>query len=517
MTWARMFWKVTRWARAVRFWLLLAVALLAWVGLGEARAAQCGMPSKSEAFAAAGGGEVYAYEGEARAACESVQGWHSEQVGGIVRRLAKSGACEPVAGNQWRVRVSSEAAGGERFNVLTGCEPLTPSVSGSDSVTGWKWINPGCPAGKVWNESTKTCEEDCSARSSTTWDTDLQFVNGATSCDDGCVVVWSRNPTGTGYVGGYGAGVNCTLPTPVEACTPAQLAAGWRNSTSVMNLCLPPAPQCAAGQTRNAVTGECDDSCPAGMYLDPLGQCTQEPDACPAGQTRAPDGSCTGDNSCPAGQVRGPDGTCKPDADDDGEPDEDADDQFSGGDNCDQPPLCSGDVIMCGMARIQWRIECNTRKDTKVSGGSCDTIPLCVGRNCDALEYAQLLQQWRASCAVERMANGAPVGDGGDGGDGEGHSCGPGHSDAECEASQNIGDEGDGSDAIVEREYLEDGFDDSGYGWAESCPTVPSVEVFGHTIDFGSKLGPLCEWFQLGGVFVMIVAGIGSLMILLRV
>lgn len=496
MTWARMFWKLTRYARAARFWVLLALAALAWLGFGEARAECVQLPSgtfacdtRAEAYAAAESMPSPYPVGTSAGTCNSVRG----------------GTGSPPNLVVWDNLYNS-------YGAILHCQ--NRDYTGPRIGT-FSWATE-CPEGKSWDESTKTCLEDCSARSSTTWDTDLQFVNGATSCDDGCVVVWSRNPTGTGYVGGYGAGVNCKLPTPVEACTPAQLAAGWRNSTSVMNLCLPPAPECAAGQTRNAVTGECDDSCPAGMYLDPLGQCTPEQDTCPAGQTRAPDGSCTGDNSCPAGQARGSDGTCKPDTDDDGEPDEDADDQFSGGDNCEQPPLCSGDVIMCGMARIQWRIECNTRKDTKVSGGSCDTIPLCVGRNCDALEYAQLLQQWRASCAVERMANGAPVGDGGDGGDGEGHSCGPGHSDAECEASQNIGDEGDGSDAIVEREYLEDGFDDSGYGWAESCPTVPSVEVFGHTIDFGSKLGPLCEWFQLGGVFVMIVAGIGSLMILLR-
>src|SRR5690606_7920551 len=35
----RMFWKLTRYARAARFWVLLALAALAWLGFGEARAA----------------------------------------------------------------------------------------------------------------------------------------------------------------------------------------------------------------------------------------------------------------------------------------------------------------------------------------------------------------------------------------------------------------------------------------------------------------------------------------------
>src|SRR5690606_23205518 len=121
---------------------------------------------------------------------------------------------------------------------------------------------------------------------------------------------------------------------------------------------------------KNPATGECSIACQAGQKLSALGECEPDGEQCPAGQTRAPDGSCSGSeepNQCPAGQVKGPDGTCKPDADDDGDPDDPGDTPtFSGGDNCEVPPTCSGDVIMCSIARINWRTECNTRKDTKV-------------------------------------------------------------------------------------------------------------------------------------------------------
>lgn len=118
--------------------------------------------------------------------------------------------------------------------------------------------------------------------------------------------------------------------------------------------------------------------------------------------------------------MRGPgvtvkDGTCKPDADGDGEPDEGEDEgTFSGGDDCATPPACSGDNIMCGQARIEWRIMCNTQRKRNISGGNgCGTdIPICTGENCDPVEYGQLLQQWRMRCATEALLA-KPTGGGG--------------------------------------------------------------------------------------------------------
>lgn len=166
----------------------------------------------------------------------------------------------------------------------------------------------------------------------------------------------------------------------------------------------PPPPTCAAGQKR-LPDGSCANQgdCPVGQHKVGV-KC--EPDgACPAGKIKGPDGSCV-DEECPEGQVKASDGTCKKDDDGDGEPNQGEDTgKFSGGDDCGTPPLCSGDNILCGQARIQWRIDCNTRKNRTITGGACNAIPICTGEKCDALEYSQLLQQWRATCALEKLAS----------------------------------------------------------------------------------------------------------------
>lgn len=175
------------------------------------------------------------------------------------------------------------------------------------------------------------------------------------------------------------------------------------------------------------------EACPAGQHTNDKGECENDKDTCPAGQTKGPDGSCLDDGchdstwtgsdgvSKTIKQVKGSDGTCKADADGDGKPDDEQDDddenkdgkKFSGGDSCDAPPTCSGDAIQCGQARIQWRIDCNTRKDAKVSGGACDNAPQCTGKNCGAVEFASLMQQWKTACAIARLGNGDGNSDGG--------------------------------------------------------------------------------------------------------
>ncbi|MBZ3920492.1 hypothetical protein Xtri_13865 [Xanthomonas campestris pv. trichodesmae] len=148
------------------------------------------------------------------------------------------------------------------------------------------------------------------------------------------------------------------------------------------------------------------------MVLGADGTCKPKDNECPAGQIKSPMGSCIpGDGQCAAGEVRGKDGTCKRDGDGDGEPDAGEDDgsaqqNFSGGDDCNSPPSCSGDLIMCGQARIQWRIDCNTRKNRNISGGTCAAMPVCTGEKCDAMEYSSLLMQWRTACALERQKAG---------------------------------------------------------------------------------------------------------------
>lgn len=361
----------------------------------------------------------------------------------------------------------------------------------------------GCPEGRTWNETTKTCDEDCGARPNRQWNPgQVGIVNGSTTCDDKCLGVIFNNDSGGGYTVSYGNGMSCEAQPFPNGCEQYQRDLGWRDSTIVAGVCLPPSQPCPAGTAKDPVTGECgDNACPAGMSLNAQGQCEPEGDNCPAGQTKAPDGSCTdGGDNCPAGFAKGADGTCKPDQDGDGEPDEDAADTFSGGDSCDTPPTCSGDVILCGQARIQWRIDCNTRKDRKVNGGACNAIPSCIGKNCDALEYASLLQQWKTACTLEKMAAGSTgVGQGGqpdwtkvDGmsqnpGDGEGEGDAPGLGETDVD--------GEGLDTVPI------------VGGGGSCPALGAVGVGALSANAAATLNnPGPAWCQyIAAIYVILV------------
>jgi len=227
------------------------------------------------------------------------------------------------------------------------------------------------------------------------------------SCDLGCEVVWTHNADGT--VNGRPFGGTCTGDDfdSDEDCAAKNPGSYYNRQVGV---CEPKEPECKNGGKPNSL-GQCaPEPCPDGMALQADGTCRKKDNECPAGNVRSPDGKCLpGEGQCAAGEVRGPDGTCKRDSDNDGEPDEQGPDDkefFSGGDECNAPPSCSGSPIMCGMARIQWRIDCNTRKNRNIAGGTCAATPVCTGEHCDALEYSQLLMQWRTACALEKNAQG---------------------------------------------------------------------------------------------------------------
>ncbi|WP_152249655.1 hypothetical protein [Xanthomonas maliensis] len=228
-------------------------------------------------------------------------------------------------------------------------------------------------------------------------------VSGSYQCNSGCIQTWTPNADGT-WNGGYGANQVCDPNN--NNCGP-----GFHYNT-VLAMCEPDLPpECPNGQTKNA-KGQCEPSqCPAGMTLQQDGTCAPSHNECPPGQVKSPSGSCLpGDGQCAKGEVMGADGTCKKDSDGDGSPDDGGGDgdgdkhTFSGGDDCDTPPSCNGDPIMCGQARIQWRIDCNTRRNRNISGGSCANMPVCTGDKCDAIEYNALLFQWRTACATEKLA-----------------------------------------------------------------------------------------------------------------
>lgn len=256
---------------------------------------------------------------------------------------------------------------------------------------------------------------------------------------------------------------------------------------AMLGVCQPVEPECPQGKVKvgNACTDE--KPCPDGMALV-AGSCKKEDNECPAGMIRSPLGSCiAGDGQCAQGEVRGADGTCKRDKNNDGEPDTDDPESFSGGDTCESPPSCSGSPIMCGQARIQWRIDCNTRRNNNISGGHCSQsgMPTCTGEKCNAMEYTQLLMQWRSACAMEKLASKQDTpGQGGTNGDANGN----GVADV-LEGRGDVTPIGDGAADVASAKKWGIGLSTSNldtsnmFGGGGTCPEPPAITIMGKTVN----------------------------------
>lgn len=329
--------------------------------------------------------------------------------------------------------------------------------------------------------------------------------SGSLGCRGGCDGVWNKNADSSHTWSPTGA--VCPADEKKNCEAPANANAGYYWNTA-LSVCEPPKPQCEGGKNPNSL-GQCaPEPCPDGMASQADGTCKKKDSECPAGQVRSPDGKCLpGDGQCASGEVRGPDGTCKKDGDGDGKPDEPGDnDTFSGGDDCSSPPSCSGSPIMCGQARIQWRIDCNTRKNRNIAGGMCNTMPVCTGEKCDAMEYAGLLMQWRSACALEKMAS--------DSGNSGGNADVKAIRDALTGSGGSVTTPTDrpASDVWSPSSGQPTRPDTSGYGWGRGCPQPPAIEVMGQTIAF--DITPLCRWLGLGSYFVVGLAALFCLRII---
>lgn len=332
-----------------------------------------------------------------------------------------------------------------------------------------------CASGLVLNPFTNQCQEPCSGRPSTV-QTFLP-LSGSKQCFNGCVVSYMQNGDDETSTRSYG-GAMCGNDQFKQEC-----GAGffWN---SYMGVCQPVQPDCPEGQVEQG--GQCkpENSCPDGMVAVPGStpgaiqqgalHCKPAESECPPGNIKSPTGQCLpGDGQCAAGEARRKDGTCGRDSDNDGtaddddeDPENDSDkDTFSGGDSCTAPPSCNGSPIMCGQARIQWRIDCNTRKNHNVSGGSCTQVPLCTGEKCSAMEYASLLQQWRTTCAVEKLADSQ----------GDGENGQPEWTKVTGDGTEGAGQEPDGPHRT--RSLGLGMLDSSGFLGGGSCPTFGSIDL----------------------------------------
>lgn len=451
-------------AIARRLAYLLVALVLAWMGLGDAKADQ-----------------LYPSQGAAFAGCEG----------------------------------SLAVAGAHAGATPLGCELTTSSPNS------YYTCRVTAPGGTVytcgfWHGGTHSAHVfpnsgSCAAQPGSTFTHSQLIPTGSTGCTAGCEFVVTNNGDGT-YSRNYstpGLGTCNVLPD-------CPTGAEWYLD-SATSLCTPVQEECSANTTKNPRTGECEDACPSGMVADAQGLCKPSQDDCPAGQVRSPEGNCLpGEGQCAAGEARRPNGTCGRDSDGDGQADEDDEDPendpdretASGGDSCNAPPSCSGGPIDCLQAKIQWRIDCNTRHKVNVTGGACGAMPVCVGDNCKAMEYAQLLQQWKAACALEKLANADGGGEGGNNADLIALLTGPGSINGEHGDTGGMPG-GDGPFQWGEGEEHEP--DTTGFGYGSSCPSPPSFTVGGRTISIDLTI--MCQWVSLAGSIVLILAGLASVRI----
>ena len=289
-----------------------------------------------------------------------------------------------------------------------------------------------------------------------------------------------------------------------------------------MAVCQPFEPNCPEGEEKKDGVCVPESQCPDGMVAVQASTpgavqqgalyCKLAESECPAGNIKSPSGQCLpGEGQCAAGEVKGKDGTCKRDADGDGKPDAGeeegtSDPTFSGGDSCDAPPACSGSPIMCGQARIQWRIDCNTRKNRNVSGGSCDQVPICTGEKCDAVEYNSLVMQWRTACATEKLAK-----KGTEQGDGEQ----PEWTKVSGDGTEGAGEEPKGPVNYVEVDITKR-IDQSGFGGGGGqCPRLGVITLpLGVTFDLDS-VPWACDLFTLLRHFMRLMGAAMAVAILL--
>lgn len=382
-----------------------------------------------------------------------------------------------------------------------------------------------CPSGQVWNDSAGSCQKPCTSVERPPTTVPRSPLSGSLGCNTGCVVNYANNGDDTSTVTTTGAMCG---PDFKDKCPTGTMWNGY------MALCQPIEPSCPKGQVKKEGVCTPEGKCPDGMIAVQgttpgavqSGElyCKAEASECPAGTIKAPaTGKCIpGEGQCAAGEARRENGTCGKDSDGDGKADEDDDnpdndpekESASGGDSCDVPPSCSGGAIACLQVKVQWRIDCNTRKVKNVSGGTCDTVPVCTGKDCDAMQYAQLMQQWRATCALEKMAKKGTSEEGSDGTDGNGN----GVPDA-LEGTGEVSEVGDGAaDMEASRKFgvslSPSMLDRDNFFGGGSCPQPPTFKMMGATIS-GADFPYWCQAMSILRSLILIFGTYYALRILL--
>lgn len=194
MSMRRIFWEVTRWARAMRFWLLLALAFAAWAGFGgaEARAddTACLDPT------------VPGIDGNA---CSSRPMALVAIIG--VRDMHLNGAaCASPPGNIQIVHTANVGQGGNYGRYTISHDGTGSSVCriGLSNARRFYHMDQECPSGGMWNPDTQQCTTTCANRPPLV---DRATRGAIVFCHDGCSYSTAGATDAFGFsFGDYSAG-----------------------------------------------------------------------------------------------------------------------------------------------------------------------------------------------------------------------------------------------------------------------------------------------------------------------
>lgn len=171
----------------------------------------------------------------------------------------------------------------------------------------------------------------------------------------------------------------------------------------------------------------------------------------------------------------------------------------TGGIDCETPPQPSGgDPLLANIMLQTWGSRCAQEDANAVTSsgeiGDCSSAFTVEGPPGDM--NVEKLKAARAKICPGELSDDPAGADG---------TYGMGAEDGDATSLK------DG--AVTEgEEQGGDGLDDSGYGYSRSCPQLPIIEVMGTTLDF--NLPAMCDWMQLAGQLVLILAALTSLKIL---
>jgi len=489
--------------------IVAALALLAWVGLGEARAS-FGHLTMAEAY---------------NHAVQTQAAWNST--------LATGAACEKTSGwvTQYnRITHVSMAPPAKSYflNERLCVKPSTGQTGNAASTSHDYPVAENCPPGQQPDLTTGQCIDPgarCRAKNDAI-SNPATMVGAFGNCVDGCLIGERPNENAgkvdvnstTIHFGPIGyTGETCEGNAPPPPFNPGQscTAAGGG-----MTFCVKPGGQhCYSASTGNQIcwqpgeTGNKSDG-PITQTRGP-GTTAPTPPAPPPGEstTPGPGGPATTNTTTPNGTVintttvnhtntNGTNGTGTPSGEPgdgsspsgDGDGDDD-DETASGGETCATPPTCSESAsIGCGILHQQWRMRC---AGPDVTGGEDCTSPpsACTGAQCFLVHSL-----WRMRCADPADAvviSSAEIADQLDGANG-----GLGNDPAEAAEFAGLdADDVRGEETITPEAMFGDLQNILPSG---QCPVVPNLSVKGVNLPF--NFGPLCDLFINIGQLVLALA-----------